>query len=205
MNLKTVFEQHTDRHCGKWSHYFDVYDRYLQSYIGKEFTLLEIGVAHGGSLQIWKRYFGDKVKIVGIDIGQSTMFNEPQIQTFCGSQSDTAFLETVIKQVGIPDVVIDDGSHQPQDVLTSFNFLFPKMTQGLYVVEDTHVAYWNGNHNYVTQFSQLVHDVSTQHIENFNPVFSKDIKSISFYDSMVILEKEPHVTKHIVTTGTLQF
>lgn len=193
MKLSEVFNNHTGRHCGKWSHYFDVYDRYLQEYIGREFTILEIGVAHGGSLQIWKQYFGDKVKVVGLDISPVCMFQEEQIQTFCGSQSDTQFLQSVIDQIGIPDIVIDDGSHQPFDVLTTFNFLFPKMTRGLYVVEDTHVAYWDGNQNYVTSFASLVHNVTGT---------NTDLKSISFYDSMVILEKEPNIKKEIVTIGT---
>ncbi len=198
MELKTVFDNHTDKFSGKWKHYFDVYDRYLQRFIGKEFTLLEIGVSNGGSLQIWKKYFGDKVKIVGIDIDPKTMYTEPQIQTFCGSQSDPKFLDSVLRQVGVPDVIIDDGSHIQQDVIASFNFLFPILSNnGVYIIEDTHTAYWHewqggitSPLNFVSIAGRFVHDVNLQHIEEpYTPV-AKDLKSISFYDSMVIMEKQ---------------
>jgi hypothetical protein len=198
MELKTVFDNHTDRFSGKWKHYFDIYDRYLQRYIGKSFTLLEIGVSNGGSLQIWKKYFGDKVQIVGIDIDPKTMYSESQIQTFCGSQSDPKFLDSVLRQVGVPDVIIDDGSHIQQDVIASFNFLFPILANnGVYIIEDTHTAYWHewqggitSPYNFVSIASRFTHDVNLQHIEEpYTPV-AKDLKSISFYDSMVIMEKQ---------------
>ncbi|MFE3638938.1 class I SAM-dependent methyltransferase [Streptomyces sp. NPDC059168] len=43
------------------------------------------------------------------------------------------------------DIVIDDGSHLNEHVLTSFEALFPHLRPGgLYVVEDTQTAYWTG-------------------------------------------------------------
>jgi len=38
----------------KFTHYFDIYHRHLQHFRGKKAHLLEIGVASGGSLQMWK-------------------------------------------------------------------------------------------------------------------------------------------------------
>ena len=38
----------------KHAHYFDLYHRHLQHFRGKKSHLLEIGVASGGSLQMWK-------------------------------------------------------------------------------------------------------------------------------------------------------
>ena len=38
----------------KFAHYFDIYHRHLQHFRGKKAHLLEIGVASGGSLQMWK-------------------------------------------------------------------------------------------------------------------------------------------------------
>lgn len=52
----------------KWIHYFDIYERLFEKFIGKEINILEIGVSHGGSLQMWKEYFGDKATIFGLDI-----------------------------------------------------------------------------------------------------------------------------------------
>lgn len=209
MKLQTVFENHTDKFSGKWKHYFDIYDRYLQRFVGQEFTLLEIGVSQGGSLQIWKKYFGDKVKIVGIDIDPNSMYSESQIQTFCGDQSDPKFLDSVLQQVGLPDVIIDDGSHIQQHVMATFSMLYPILKEnGVYVIEDTHTAYWRdwsggiqSPFNFVSIASKMVHDVNLQHIkEPYTPVMP-DLKSISFYDSMIILEKEKMVKKEPCFAG----
>lgn len=197
MKLQSIFDNHTDKFSGKWTNYFEVYDRYLQRYIGKEFTLLEIGVSNGGSLQIWKKYFGPNVKVVGIDIDPRTMYTEDQIQTFCGSQTDPEFLNSVLSKIGKPDVIIDDGSHNQLDVIRTFGMMFQMVADnGVYIVEDTHTSYWrdwNGGitspFNFVSIASKFTHDVNLQHIkEPYTPV-SNDLKSISFYDSMVVMEK----------------
>lgn len=210
MNLKTVFDNHNGKSSGKWVHYFDIYDRYLQKYIGQSFILLEIGVSNGGSLQIWKKYFGDKVRIVGLDIDPRTMYNESQIETYCGSQSDPQFLESVIARIGTPDIIIDDGSHVQNDVLASLNMLFPKLkNDGIYFIEDTHTAYWhewqggiNSPLNVVSFLSRLAHDVNLQHIRQPYTYGLEGLKSLSFYDSMIVLEKEfPIVEKLPCSTG----
>ncbi len=211
MNLQTVFDNHSGKFSGKWKHYFDVYDRYLQKYIGQEFTLFEIGISNGGSLQIWKKYFGNKVRIIGVDIDPKTMYYEPQIETYCGSQSDPQFLLDTIKKVGRPDVIIDDGSHVQMDVLTSLNVLFPELKDdGIYIIEDTHTAYWhewqggiNSPLNVVSFLSRLAHDVNIQHINQPYTYSLNGLKSLSFYDSMIVLEKElPIVKKEPCFAGT---
>ena len=52
----------------KWLHYFPIYEQFLAPYRGRPCTLLEIGVSHGGSLQMWRDHLGSKSRIVGIDI-----------------------------------------------------------------------------------------------------------------------------------------
>ena len=60
------------------------------------------------------------------------------MKIFRGDQSDKLFLSKVIKQIGRPSIIIDDGSHKSDDITTSFKYLFPKLKNGgLYVVEDT--------------------------------------------------------------------
>ena len=51
-------------------HYFDIYDRAFSSFRDKKVTVVEIGVFHGGSLQMWKKYFGRRAHIFGIDIDE---------------------------------------------------------------------------------------------------------------------------------------
>ena len=49
----------------KWSNYFQVYEKILSNYRNKKIKFVEIGVANGGSLFMWKKYFGKKAKIIG--------------------------------------------------------------------------------------------------------------------------------------------
>ena len=71
----------------KWCHYFEVYHRHFQKYRNKPVTILEIGVWGGGSLQMWKKYFGDECRIVGIDImDECKNYEEDRIKIYIGSQ-----------------------------------------------------------------------------------------------------------------------
>src|SRR3974390_3553832 len=42
----------------KWLHYFDIYERHFKRFVGREVHVLEIGVESGGSLRMWRGYFG---------------------------------------------------------------------------------------------------------------------------------------------------
>ena len=67
-SLRELFYEHEGKLIHKWDHYFDVYERYLSSYRGQQVNLLEIGISHGGSIQLWKKYFGPKAHIYAIDV-----------------------------------------------------------------------------------------------------------------------------------------
>ena len=42
----------------KWLHYFDIYERHLHRFRNRKPVMLEIGVFDGGSLRMWRDYFG---------------------------------------------------------------------------------------------------------------------------------------------------
>ena len=48
--------------------YFQVYEEIFSKYVDKEIIFVEVGVLGGGSLQMWKEYFGEKARIIGIDM-----------------------------------------------------------------------------------------------------------------------------------------
>ena len=42
------------------------------------------------------------------------------------------------------DVIIDDGSHDPEDMMLGFDIMFPLLKEGgLYILEDVETSYWN--------------------------------------------------------------
>ena len=56
------------RRIDKWHHYFEVYERHLARLRSANPTVLEIGVQQGGSMEMWRQYFGGSARIFGIDI-----------------------------------------------------------------------------------------------------------------------------------------
>ncbi len=133
--LFDMFNTHTGRQIDKWRHYFPIYEKHFEYYRRKRPRVLEIGIDHGGSLQLWKRYFGPGAQIIGVDIRPETLFEEPQIQTYCYDQRDPA-----IADHGLFDIVIDDGSHVMQHMQASFDSLWP-VTTGVYLIEDAHYGF----------------------------------------------------------------
>lgn len=67
-NLHEYFLNNSENIIHKWIHYFDIYERHLCRFIEKSPVIMEIGVGGGGSLQMWKNYFGKGSKVIGLDI-----------------------------------------------------------------------------------------------------------------------------------------
>jgi SAM-dependent methyltransferase len=187
----------------KWTHYFPVYERHFSRFKDTSCVVLEIGCGKGGSLQMWKRYFGPNATIVGIDIQpECAQFAEDQIQIFIGDQSDPAFLRSVIEAVGQPDIVIDDGSHVMQHIQASFDVLYPQVSKnGVYLVEDLHTAYWEeygGGYlkpdTFIERCKSLVDGLNAYHSRGAVTVdeFARSTMSMHFYDSIVVFEKGVH-------------
>lgn len=128
-----VFEEHQGRLIDKWAHYLPLYERHFWPFVGRSIRVLEIGVGHGGSLQLWKAYFGPNAEIVGLDIDpRCKEYEEPQITIHIGNQANPPVM-------GRFDIVIDDGSHVLADQQASLTALWPALNQGgVYWIEDCH-------------------------------------------------------------------
>ena len=86
--------------------------------------MIEIGVAGGGSLAMWKAYFGPGTKLVGIDADPSCKVHEAEdVEIFIGSQDDQALIEHVLQKYPCPNIVLDDGSHYMPHMIRSFELL----------------------------------------------------------------------------------
>ena len=137
------FNKNNKKDLHKWLHYFDIYEDNFSKFKKKKITILEIGIAKGGSLRMWKNYFSSDSTIVGIDINpECKKFEKDNIKTYIGNQTDVNFLSSVIKEIGKPDIIIDDGGHTSNQQIISFNYLYGHLNdKGIYLVEDTHASY----------------------------------------------------------------
>jgi cephalosporin hydroxylase len=200
MDLWQDFLTNQGKAIHKWSHYFPIYERHFAPWRGRSLTFLEVGVAKGGSLAMWRRYFGPLAEVVGIDIDRKCKAHEAEgLAVRIGDQSDPRFLQSVIDEFGVPDVVLDDGSHQMDHIAATFDYLYPKMGKNaVYAVEDLHCAYWpkfggglSEPANFFNVAKGLVDKLNADHTEGqVTPdAFTRDTFGIAFYDSMVVFEK----------------
>ena len=135
-SLAAIFWANQGPIVHKWLHYLPIYESYLEPFRGSDLKFLEIGVSKGGSLQMWREYFGDRAVLFGIDIDpECAKYDGQSGQVRIGSQDDPEFLARVIDEMGGVDVVLDDGSHDSHHIRASLNALYPKLSEGgLYMV-----------------------------------------------------------------------
>jgi len=70
--LWDYFQAHAEGHgIWKWEHYFEIYQRHLGKFVGRDVAFLEIGIYSGGSLPMWRSYFGERCAIYGVDIEEA--------------------------------------------------------------------------------------------------------------------------------------
>jgi hypothetical protein len=197
----------------KWLHYLPIYDRLFENYSGRPVKFLEIGVLAGGSMHMWRTYFGPLATIFGIDInpdcaGYGGLAGEVRI----GSQDDPEFLRSVVSEMGGVDIVLDDGSHVASHQRASFDVLFPLLSDGgLYVIEDLHTSYWpdyeGGLKREGTGLEFLKDKIDLMHKHYFTQGANKPeriapIGSIQFFDSIAAIEKRAQLPRHLTIAPT---
>ena len=182
----------------KCNTYFQVYEELFSKYIGKEIIFVEIGVLHGGSLFMWKEYFGNKARIIGIDLHPKAKELEKYgFDIFIGSQSDINFWKDFYAKVGKIDILLDDGGHENNQQIITLNESIPNIKDGgIILTEDTHTSYFKkfGNpskYSFINYTKYLVDVVNSRFPSNEmkrNNEFRKRIFSVIFYESMVALK-----------------
>jgi demethylmacrocin O-methyltransferase len=135
----------------KWGHHWypPRYHHYFEPYRDLAVKVLEIGVGGynatdkgGESLRMWKHYFRRGL-VYGLDIFAKPGIAESRLHVMQGDQGDEQFLDSLAREFGPFDIVIDDGSHVSNHVISSFTALFPHVRPGgMYVVEDLQTSYW---------------------------------------------------------------
>ena len=142
----------------KWHHYLHLYDRYFGSFKDKKnLRFLEIGVSQGGSLQMWRKFFGEEATIFGIDIDpKCKQYDGLYGQVRIGSQDDKLFLESVIKEMGGVDIVLDDGSHIMPHIKDSLDIIFPLLSNEDFSIYDMNFDLLGNSFRISLQISSFV-------------------------------------------------
>lgn len=130
------------------------YDRLFSPLRNEKIKVLEIGVGGGESIKTWLEYF-PKAMIFGVDIGRDTnpwndtvtnAYPTKRYQFIHGDQSSGEFWTRFAEEVGPLDIVIDDGGHFNDQIITTFCGLwFLLKPGGLYCIEDLGVCYSPGS------------------------------------------------------------
>ena len=191
--LERYFDQNTTGPgLWKWRHYFPIYEKHLARFVGQSPTVLEIGIFSGGSLGMWRDYFGDGLELYGVDIELACRAYEDQATVLIGDQADPRFLQNVIAATpaGL-DVVLDDGGHEAYQQIASLEALLPHLRPGgVYICEDIHRRD-HAFHAYINGLATNLH--ATESYESFPALPAQAaIESITIYPFVVVIEKRQH-------------
>jgi hypothetical protein len=191
--LEVFFDGHEEGPgLWKWRHYFDIYDRHFQKFVGKELHLLEVGILAGGSIGLWQDYFGEGLQFYGVDIEPGCRAHEaPGVHVLIGDQGDPAFWNRALSQLPPLDIVIDDGGHQPAQQIATLEATLPHLNPGgVYLCEDVHGTD-NEFIDYVTGLSRNLNSWGTGS-EAFTrtPIgFQRLVDSVHLYPFVTVIER----------------
>jgi hypothetical protein len=178
----------------KHSSYFHVYEELLTKYRGKNVTFVEVGVLNGGSLFMWRDFFGPAARIIGIDLNPvAKKWEKDNFEIFLGDQSDEQFWDQLFSSVGNVDVVLDDGGHSNEQQIVTAEKCIPHIKDGgMLIVEDTHASYMTifGNpskYSFINYCKNLMDSINSRFplVKISNNGLNKVVCSVEVHESMV--------------------
>ena len=179
----------------KWEHYFEIYENLFNKYVNKKIVFVEVGVADGGSLHMWRSYLGKKARIIGIDLNPNAKKLEKYgFEIFIGDQSTKTFWENFYKKVGKIDILLDDGGHKSIQQITSVveSIKYIK-NEGMILVEDTCSSFMNDKafrihkkYSFINFCNLIIEGIHRRNplVNSKKNLFSNKIHSICFYESL---------------------
>lgn len=198
--LEEYFRTNDERLIHKWTHYFDIYDRHFAPYRGKPVKILEFGVSQGGSLQMWKHYFGRRAHITGVDINpKCAKLTEDRVDVVIGDQEDRKFLRQLGRQLGKVDIVIEDGGHTMAQQINTFETIWPRVRNGgLMLMEDLHTSYWKRHGGglkqegtFIEYAKNLIDSQHAWHVPGMDPDdYTRTIGGMHVYNSIIVFDKD---------------
>jgi hypothetical protein len=192
----------------KWLHYFELYHRHLAKFVGKDIHVIEIGVFSGGSMGMWRSYFGPGARITGVDIEPACKTYENEFtKIVIGDQEDRSFWEKFRAEVPPADVIIEDGGHEPDQQMVTLEELLPHLKPGgVYICEDIHfvnnsfAAFMAGLDDALNAYSREPKGPAESDLSIVATPFQSRIHSIHHYPYVVVIEKREQPITHLRCT-----
>lgn len=122
--------------------YLPIYQDLLTPFLGQAVSICEIGVLHGGSIQMWAKW-APRWKVVGVE-RKVQWRPDPSLERIHLIEGNVNDQETIRKIVdhGPYVAIIDDASHLSRDHLNAFSALWPHVSPGgWYILEDLHTLW----------------------------------------------------------------
>lgn len=187
----------------KLTNYFPVYEQLLKPYRDLELpVIVEFGVLSGGSLHMWRNYFGSKARVIGVDLNPGAQrHREEGFEIFLADQENLDEVARVFQEIGPVDIVIDDGAHTNPACVNTIWAAMPHIKPGgIHIVEDLHTSFdWTfGNPSETSSFAMgmaLAENFSRAYPEQnvdpdvtsaLNP-FRERVRSVEFFSSLMVL------------------
>lgn len=211
--LQNYFDNNSGRLIHKWTHYFDIYHRHFERFRGRSPVVLEFGVSQGGSLEMWRDYFGPGAQIHGVDIVPACKQLEQEgTRIFIGDQANRDFLRSIVDEIGPIDVLIEDGGHAFKQQIATFEEVYPAMTEdGCFLIEDLHTSYWPGfggalhePTSFMEYAKSLTDQLNAWHSKQPDfqvDEFTRTTQSMHWYDSIIVFERGARVRPRTRKTG----
>jgi hypothetical protein len=186
MNLRELQASHGITSDKDTTHsYLEVYDEVLAPYRNKHVEILEIGNAGGESIRLWDAYF-EFCDITGIELEPfSKMDNlvnltkEDHINVYDDTNAYCQETFDKFKHRKF-DIIIDDGSHMPKDMVFAINNWYELLKDnGLMVIEDV-----QGSH-----LAQPIIDQSAQFFVKMNAQIVDRTHIKGRFDDILIIIK----------------
>lgn len=194
--------------------YFPVYQSLFERYRDvPNLVFVEVGVMNGGSLIMWREFFGPAARIIGIDYSPTAeRMRDKGFEIIIGDQGSPEFWQKFYREVGPVDVLLDDGGHtNKHQIITVESSLDHIKDGGMIVVEDTSTSYlkqWGNPSRYsFMNYAKLAADKiqARSSLSQMPPnKFSAACHGISFYESTVAfsINRRLCIKSSVITAGT---
>lgn len=193
----------------KYDNYFIIYEELLKKYVGCEITIVEVGILNGGSLFMWRKFFGPKARIIGIDLNPDACeWKEHGFEIYIGDQASDAFWTQLFYKIGKVDVLIDDGGHtNKQQIVTTHNAIQNINDGGILIIEDIHTNYFLefGNpyrYSFLNFAYRIIDSINSRSysLRQINSKYSSKVYSVSFFESIVAFHIDSRLCKKSIPT-----